>query len=226
MTLRNDIFALLCLYEGSNPREAYKPNWFEDDGVTLRRPTDRRDNAWITENPIGGKHLKFRSQVPDRLETAYDVALGEGLLEQHLLTPEQQLSLYQCCGLPCPKQDKPWPIFPANVDALVIITNKGRAVLAEGRSAPGDAEADSPLGDYPPEYRNGGKPDGAPLTCPYLETSTDWMLNKAYVSGHYKKDGTGVLTRRVKPPGKPFAYDYKELLALRDLKTKNTDGRR
>jgi hypothetical protein len=173
--------------------------------VTLRRPTDRRDNAWITEDPIGGKHLKFRSPVPDRLEAAYDVALGEGLLEQHLLTPEQQMSLYQCCGLPCPIQDKPWPIFPANVDALVIITNKGRAMLAENRSASGVADAESPL-DLPIEadnwadYRN--SPGGPLLTVEVCQ-------ERFGVSGPaLSQNEQAKTTRRKNPDGRGYVYRY------------------
>lgn len=89
MPLRKDVYDLLRLYEGESPWEAVKPTWFEADGVTLRRPKQR---------------LEYRSQVPDELQTAYDIALAEGLLEQHWLS------------------DK--------VDALVFVTDKGRGAIA------------------------------------------------------------------------------------------------
>ena len=85
MPIRKDVFELLCLYEGANPREAFKP-------VADTPVRDRQDNVWVTEDPKAGRHMVFRSQVPDHLESAYDIALGDGLLAQELLEPNRQFS--------------------------------------------------------------------------------------------------------------------------------------
>jgi len=114
MSLREDVYELLCLFESANPREAFKPHL---------QPTNWRQRE--------KQQLHFRTQVPDRLEPAFDIALGEGMLEQHLLKPEDQLELYRLQGMPIPPQDKPWPVFPACSDSLVVITEKGRGALAE-----------------------------------------------------------------------------------------------
>lgn len=127
--MRPDVIELLTMYEGPNPSEAFKFKIVENPP----RPRDHRDNSWITEDPANGRWLVFRSQVPDRLEPAYDIALAAGLLEYHILSPESQLQAYQNAGLPTPEQNPRWTIFPANVDALVVITDQGRAALAEHR---------------------------------------------------------------------------------------------
>jgi len=93
MAIRKDVFDLLCLYEGAPLREAFKPTWFEPDGVTFKRPKGR---------------LEYRTQVPDELEPAFDIGIGEGLLEQHILSDR--------------------------MDAFVFITEKGRAEIALHRT--------------------------------------------------------------------------------------------
>ena len=57
------------------------------------------------------------------------------LVEQHLLEPNQQLKYYRSMGWPNGMseivQDKPWPLFPSWSDALIFLTDKGRAAIAE-----------------------------------------------------------------------------------------------
>jgi hypothetical protein len=74
--------------------------------------------------------LLFRSQVPDRLEAAYEIALGDGLVEQHLLKPEEQLELYRSHGTYDIPQNEPWTVYPAWSDAIVFVTPKGRGEMA------------------------------------------------------------------------------------------------
>jgi hypothetical protein len=133
---RKDVLELLRLYEGPHPREAFKPHL---------QPSNWREREKL--------RLHLRSQVPDHLESAFDVALGE-LLEQEILEPNEQVSLYESLGLPVPAPGqlaggKSYPIFPANIDALVWITDKGRAALAE-HSTP-SATVTSGHGDEKPE---------------------------------------------------------------------------
>ena len=120
MSLRKDVHELLCLYERAHPREAFKPARLIPDGP----PPPLRPE---------GK-LVFRSELPNHLEPAYDIAIGEGLLEQHILKPEEQLEWYRSMGwpkgLPDVPQDKPWPVVPDWSDAIVVITDKGRAAIA------------------------------------------------------------------------------------------------
>lgn len=101
MTLRTDVYELLCLYEGDNPREAFKPVWVNPDGI-WKKPKEC---------------LRYRSQVPDHLEPAYDIALGDGLLEQHVMSDR--------------------------MDAWVHLTERGRAEIARYEVLP-DAK-DTPL---------------------------------------------------------------------------------
>ena len=113
MSLRKDVYELLRLYEGPHPKEAFKPQLQPDDW------RERRE-----------KQLVFRSQVPDQLEAAYDIALSEGYLRQGLLKPEQQVELYETLGTYDIPQDQPWPVVPGWSDALVFLTDKGRAAIA------------------------------------------------------------------------------------------------
>jgi hypothetical protein len=72
--------------------------------------------------------------------------------------------------------------------------------------------------DVPPAFREGGKPAGAVLTAPYLEDSSNWLLNGPYLTKHY---GQGKeLTTHIKV-ARAKAYLYTELLVLRDQKTAN-----
>lgn len=107
---REDVYELLRLYE-VNPRAAFKPHLQPDDWRERERTK-----------------LHFRIQVPDNLEDAFDIAIGEGLLKQHLIKPEDQFSVYKSFGIPVPVLDGSG--VPANADALIQVTEKGRAVLA------------------------------------------------------------------------------------------------
>lgn len=122
MSLSDDVRELLRLYDWQDVRGAFKPARFlpvPDEPPRLR--------------PEG--KLVFRSELPDRLLRAYDVAISEGLVEQYLLEPENQLPLYKSmgwpAGMPEVKQDRPWPLVPDWSDAMVVITPKARGVLAE-----------------------------------------------------------------------------------------------
>ncbi len=78
--------------------------------------------------------------------------------------------------------------------------------------------------DVPPQFREGGKPNGEPLTAPYLKRSINWLLNGPYLSKHYGPDKQ--LTTHIMV-GKRKAYLYTELLVLRDHKLANeADERR
>ena len=68
MNDHKDVYELLGLYEGPKPREAFKPHL---------QPDDWKKRAQVT--------LHFRSEVPDLLEPAYDIAIADGLLEHHIL---------------------------------------------------------------------------------------------------------------------------------------------
>lgn len=114
------VYELLRLYEGAHPRNAFKPPQFDPDEKWREREKAQR---------------VFRSEVPDALKAAYDIALGDGLVEQHLLEPNEQVSLYRSHGIPVPAEGRlsdgaTYPVFPANVDALVFVTDKGRGALA------------------------------------------------------------------------------------------------
>ncbi len=161
MSIRKDVLELLRLYEGPNQWDAYKPikptiwqDEDEDDRIIVDpKPRDRSDNKWITEDPIAGRWLVFRSQVPDHLQPAYTIAIGEGYLEEHLLKPEQLDSLYRSHGLPGVPQDKPRPIVPNNCDALVLITDKGRAAIAQDNTlAENVSDAYISIGKLWPEH--------------------------------------------------------------------------
>lgn len=106
MTIRNDVYDLLCLFEGVNPSSAYKLHLLPDD--------------WRERVK---QQCHVRSQVPDTLEAAYEIALGEALLKQHILEPNEQLNLYKSHGLPVPD-----PITNKNVrirlDSLSTFTGK------------------------------------------------------------------------------------------------------
>ncbi|KKM84520.1 hypothetical protein LCGC14_1298340 [marine sediment metagenome] len=124
MSLRKDVHELLCLYEGYHPKVLFKPARLIPDGP----PPPLRPE---------GK-LVFRSELPKHLEPAYDIAIGERLLEQHEIPPEDQLECYRLMGWPSgyPEvpQDKPWPVVPDWLDAEVVITAKGRAAVALHRT--------------------------------------------------------------------------------------------
>ncbi len=76
----------------------------------------------------------YRSEVPDRLLPAYDIAIGDELMENHLLKPENQLAHYKSMGwpvgMPDVRQDGPWPLVPDWSDAVLVLTDKGYATLA------------------------------------------------------------------------------------------------
>jgi DNA-binding MarR family transcriptional regulator len=104
-----EVCELLALYPGPYSREAFKCN----------------------PKPAAEKSaLLLLSQLPDHLEAAYDIALGNELVEHCVLKPEDQLTLYRRLGIYDLPQDQPWPVFPSWADALVVVTEKGRAVLA------------------------------------------------------------------------------------------------
>jgi hypothetical protein len=72
--------------------------------------------------------------------------------------------------------------------------------------------------EVPPEYRDGGKPEGAVLTTNYLRDNLDWDFRGPYLSGHYGPDK--MLTTHIKV-GRKKAYLFKEVAALRTIKTAN-----
>jgi hypothetical protein len=76
--------------------------------------------------------------------------------------------------------------------------------------------------DAPAAYREGGKPDGAVLTAPYLANSTNWVLKSPFLTKHYGPNKE--LTTHIKV-GRAKAYLYAELLVLRDHKTANEEKR-
>jgi hypothetical protein len=78
--------------------------------------------------------------------------------------------------------------------------------------------------DVPPDYREGGKPDGAVLTAPYLAESTNWLLSGSYLTKHFGSEPDRELKNRIKV-GSAYAYCYVELLVLRDRKTANAATR-
>ena len=217
-----EVGELLELYDWENRREGFKPARFQ---AALDKPCPKR---------FEGK-LAFRSEVPDHLLLAYDVALGAGLVEQYLLVQprSEQLEFYRILGwpvgMPEVPQDQPWTIYPDWSDALVTLTVKGYSVLASYRmgggpgSGPGDLpknEAKVKPEDVPAQLREHGKPEGEILTVPYLaKNSVEWGLKKSYISQAYTK---GKLTYRLKV-GPAFAYLYTELLALRQTLTDNID---
>src|SRR5207248_748937 len=66
--------------------------------------------------------------------------------------------------------------------------------------------------DVPAAYREGGKPDGAILTAPYLEQSTDWLLLGPYLTRNY---GPGKTLTNYIQVGRARAYLFKEVAVLR-----------
>jgi hypothetical protein len=76
--------------------------------------------------------------------------------------------------------------------------------------------------DAPAAFRDGGKMEGAVLTGPYLETTTDWELLRPYISRNYGPGKT--LTTHIKV-GRAKAYLFKEVAALRTIKTQKKAAR-
>lgn len=143
MSLRKDVYELLCLYRGPHRREAFKPRL---------QPEDWRERE--------KDQLLFRTQVPDHLEPAYDIALAEGLIEEHLLTHGLQLKWYEMYLQTHPderggqydiqqperaKDDPAWRVVPPFAEALVEVTEKGLAAIAEHITPPTEAAPDVPL---------------------------------------------------------------------------------
>jgi len=119
MSLREDVLELLRLYEGKKSRDTSKPTQSE---MAEAHPMPR---------------LWFRSQVPERLREAYDIALNDGLVQQYILEKEDQLGWHrrheQLCGptgLTEVPQDQPSSVVPASADALVELTAKGLAAIS------------------------------------------------------------------------------------------------
>jgi hypothetical protein len=91
----------------------------------------------------------------------------------------------------------------------------------------GKAEAETPLdgtvyeswADVPAMFRDGGKPDGHPLTVKYLKSSVDWRFANTTASDAHK---AGLLTVRVKV-GQALAYLYHECLVVRDRRLRRVD---
>lgn len=133
MEIHKDVYDLLRLYDGLNPRAAFKPHLQPDDWR-------EREQA----------QLHFRSQVPDSLEAAYDIALGEGLLKQHLLKPEDHARYHKTFGLPVPKRYLEGSVVPANADAWIVMTDKGRAAVASYRTQPTEDKETAPPPPPPP----------------------------------------------------------------------------
>jgi hypothetical protein len=115
----------------------------------------------------------------------------------------------------------------APLKATVVLA-AGGAPSGQGEAAPAvDEESTIPpegarfnMEDVPAEFREGGKPGAAVLTAPYLAGSPDWLLRGPYLTKHY---GQGKeLTTYIKV-GRPRAYLYQELLALRDHRDANVD---
>jgi hypothetical protein len=76
--------------------------------------------------------------------------------------------------------------------------------------------------DVPAAYREGGKSDGAILTGPYLEDTSEWDLHRPYLSKNYGPGKT--LTTHIKV-GHAKAYLFTEVAALRVTKTAHDAGR-
>jgi hypothetical protein len=175
MPLRKDVYELLCLYQGPHPREAFKPRL---------QPTDWREREKV--------RLVFRTQVPDHLESAYDIALGEGFFEQHILEPNEQFSLYESHGIPLPAQNRPWKVFPANVDALVFITAKGHAALATAEPIENTSEPRIGViaGGTPRKLLTGWRAIAAALDMKYAQHKDIKSLNQR-LKGPIRNKGAG-----------------------------------
>jgi hypothetical protein len=72
--------------------------------------------------------------------------------------------------------------------------------------------------EVPAAYRDGGKPGGPVLTGPYLRGEAEWDLLGPYLSKNYGKGKT--LTTHIRV-GRAKAYLFKEVAALRVIKTAN-----
>ena len=136
MSLRKDVYELLSLYDWQERRQGFKPARFLP--VPDKPPPFRPE----------GK-LVFRSEVPDRLLPAYDIAMAEELVEQWFIEPDDQLESYRSMGwpkgMPDVPQDKPWPLVPDWNDAYLLTTDKGRAAIARYAKSTPEAEAGEPL---------------------------------------------------------------------------------
>lgn len=120
--MRPDVIELLTMYEGPNPSNAYKATLPEG---AMRSVLDR-DRPWITDDPKNGRWLILRTQMPEHLENARDIAFAAGLIEETFLELKPLRSLRDSVGLSY-RGD-------GDIDALVRITDKGRAALAEHRT--------------------------------------------------------------------------------------------
>jgi hypothetical protein len=76
--------------------------------------------------------------------------------------------------------------------------------------------------DAPAPFREGGRPTGRVLTATYLRDTTDWDLPGPYLSRNYGQGKT--LTTHIKV-GRAKAYLFKEVAALRNIKTANAARR-
>jgi hypothetical protein len=76
--------------------------------------------------------------------------------------------------------------------------------------------------DAPAAFREGGRPTGRVLTATYLKDATEWNLPGPYLSRNYGQGKT--LTKHIKV-GRARAYLFKEVAALRTIKTANAARR-
>src|SRR5262245_65541511 len=62
-----------------------------------------------------------------------------------------------------------------------------KVLVSPGPSTPADPLPDGTQVErdaVPPEYREGGRPDGEVLTTPYLKDSTNWLLKGPHLTKH------------------------------------------
>jgi hypothetical protein len=118
----------------------------------------------------------------------------------------------------------------------VWVTNLGMAALVWWNEQPPKAGKDDllaentapeqlpPAGtsfaekDVPADFREGGKPKGKVLTTTYLADMPEWNLLGPYLSKNYGPEKP--LTTHIKV-GRTKAYLFKEVAALRTIKTAN-----
>jgi hypothetical protein len=136
----------------------------------------------------------------------------------------------------CCLDDEPGVFFVYKLVGLA----EWRATNDASPPSPDQQAASSPAGaeftrirlydaeDVPAEFRDGGEPDGAPLTVEFLSrASVNWGFRPDEITNSFGSEN-GQLTERItvrssKPGPNPFAFRYSELLVLRDQKTRKED---
>jgi hypothetical protein len=202
--------------------------------------------ATLSDAPVIWEHGRGRSGVarvpaavyPHIWSSAHEAAAGIARLALEVLAwpvgeitdPSEQWTLaeqllaqcWQALTIPLDEEAKLRERIRRERAKLLVQVPSSCSMLASANYAP--SEQLPPEGskfteqDAPAPFREGGKANGKVLTTNYLEETPEWKLLGPYLSTHY---GPGKpLTTHIKV-GRSKAYLFKEVAALRIIKTAN-----